>query len=160
MRTISVTQPALLRSALDLAESGGESGSFAFQGLLRRTALLDLGDRTVTLTTTGLLGGKVRAEDAEGVVAEFRQTGFRSKGVATIEGRRYALKSRGVLSHRYLWLDRADTEVVRIDLSGLLRTKGTIEVAYGVDPRSAAALIALGLLIAGQVADGDAAAVG
>lgn len=155
MRTITVSQPGLTRSALDLTEAGASGGRFEFHGLLKRSVRFDLGDWELTFTTTGLLGHTIRIEDAEGVLGEFRQSGILGKGEAVVDGRRYRLKRRGVLSHRFAWLDGDDTEAVRVKLGGFLRTSGTVEVADGVAPSEAAALIGLGLIAARRAADGD-----
>ncbi|HXH81185.1 hypothetical protein [Nocardioides sp.] len=147
MRTIAVTQPALIDSSLSLLEEGTPDGTFSFRGLLKRSAQLDLGHQRLTFTTLGLLGRSVRAEAVDGSgVGEFRQTGITGRVDAEVNGRRYRLKVIGVLARRYCWIDTDGTAAVCLKLGGLVRTSGTIEITETTGPDDASVLIGLGLM--------------
>ncbi|RYB88533.1 hypothetical protein EUA06_20575 [Nocardioides glacieisoli] len=146
-RTITVSQPGLVDSSLSLSEAGAPDGTFAFRGLLKRSAQLDLTHQRLTFTTLGLLGRTVRAAAADGsTVGEFQQTGILGRGDAEVNGRRYRLKVSGVLWRRYQWVAADGTEAMWLKLGGFLRTTGTIGIRDTAVPDDAAALIGLGLI--------------
>ncbi|CAB4701275.1 MAG: hypothetical protein F2667_05050 [Actinobacteria bacterium] len=159
MRTITVTQPALINSSLILSEAAGTEGKVAFAGLLKRSAHLDLGNQRIDFTTLGLLGRAVRARAADGTtIGEFHQTGILGRGYAAIDGRRYRLRISGVLSRRFSWVDAHGTEAVRLTLGGVLRTSGVVHVADSAVPDDVAVLIGLGLIARRASESGSAAA--
>ncbi len=158
MRTITVTQPALLGSSLNLIEVGRPEGTFSCSGIFKRSAQLDQGHQQLTFTTLGLLGRTVRADTADGsTVGEFHQTGLLGKGDAEVNGRHYRLETKGILARRFYWVDAEGAEAMRLKLGGLLRTSGTIEVADTAVPEDAVVLVGLGL-VARRASESDSSA--
>lgn len=160
MRTITVTQPALIDSSLRLTEEGTPEGTFWFTGLSRRSAQLNHGHQQLTFTTLGLLGRTVRACAADGsTVGEFRRTGLLGNGDAEVNSRHYRLKISGVLARRFYWVDADGAEAMCLKLGGLLRTSGAIEISDSAVPDDAAVLIGMGL-IARRASESDSGGAG
>lgn len=160
MRTITVTQPQLGKSALTLTEAGAEIGSYRPDGLFKRSASLVQPGQVTNLIPQGLLGRKVLAVSNGATLAQFNQTGLLGRGNAQVRGVTYRLKTIGVFNPQYVWVAPDGTEAIKFKLKSLLRTSGSIEIAESINPIDLPALLGFGLFVRAAAENNTADAAG